>query len=90
MDRTGPGSDSSHRLSRREKLAVNVFANPFLACGKCGKRVVWKDEDKNVPCGCRAGFYSVCESWTPWEGCLCRKQFGGVPHGLPLYVEENE
>lgn len=70
-----------------------TFANPYLTCDQCGLRAVgWHDDQRcgcnetswNEPCGHdRAGVTSVCPSWGPVDGCLCREILGHVPHGEP-------
>lgn len=61
-----------------------MFANPFLTCNKCGKRVtdyaLLNGKHVNSPCGCSAGFESVCPSWSPVDGCRCMEHLGEVPH----------
>jgi hypothetical protein len=56
------------------------FANPYLKCDKCKKRVVyWHDPDRcgctseafNSPCEHELGVISICPSWGPVDGCSC-------------------
>lgn len=71
-------------MTSRTYTRVHVyeqFANPHLACDKCGKPVHgWHDDEKcdccdgcwNEPCECRnGGVTSVCPSWSPVDGCTC-------------------
>ena len=61
-----------------------TFANPYIACGECGRRVTWHSGvGLNEPCGHRADFNSVCPGWSPVNGCNCQKHLGKVEHGLP-------
>jgi hypothetical protein len=60
------------------------FANPFIACMQCGRRVKTVDADlRNQPCGHRAEWNSVCPSWSPVDGCRCQQHLGHVSHGVP-------
>jgi len=65
------------------KTHVTEFADPYLACKKCGVRVRWRDNMNNMPCEHRADFNSVCPSWSPVGGCRCQEHLGSVEHGTP-------
>lgn len=65
------------------------FANPFLVCDLCRQPVPrWHNNDKcgcaeecwNEPCSHNAGVTSVCPSWSPVDGCLCREVLGPAGH----------
>jgi hypothetical protein len=70
------------------------FANPFLACDACGRRVPeWHSPEQcgcgqegweNEPCGHQAGVTSACPSWGPVDGCLCAEILGSVSHPAVL------
>lgn len=60
-----------------------VLSNPFLACDGCGLRVSARPASSNQPCGCRAGYHSLCPSWSPVDGCGCLEAFGTIEHGRP-------
>ena len=57
-----------------------AFANPFLACEVCGKRVRTRPALWNEPCGHAAPMNSVCPSWSPVDGCQCLEHLGKVEH----------
>lgn len=68
------------------------FANPFLVCTLCRKPVPrWHNNDKcgceaeswNDPCEHPIGITSICPSWPPVDGCLCKSVFGKVDHSFP-------
>ncbi len=68
-------------VSTRTHVQVG-FANPFLVCSTCGVRVpYWHDPDRcgcetgtyNYPCGHKSDIESKCPSWSPVDGCKCRK-----------------
>ncbi len=59
---------------------MSEYADPFLVCESCGRQTTGRDGNYNAPCGHRAGFKSICPSWSPVEGCLCQKYLGYVPH----------
>jgi hypothetical protein len=62
-----------------------MFADPFLACAACGRRVTDRmPGSRNAPCGCHASFESVCPSWGPVDGCRCVEQLGTRDHGDPV------
>lgn len=67
------------------------FANPYLRCDTCEEYVpAWHDGDKcgcdqgwwNAPCGHTAGIHSICPSWSPADGCMCKEHLGRVAHQL--------
>jgi hypothetical protein len=73
---------------------VIKLANPFLACGTCGKCVEARHDDR---CGCddegplllfpcchRGEYRDLCPSWSPVDGCTCLKVLGHVPHPAEL------
>ena len=66
------------------KAPVHVlvgYANPFLFCDTCRKRVpYWHNPDRctcdesyyfNAPCGHRSDVTSKCPTWTTVFGCEC-------------------
>jgi hypothetical protein len=55
------------------------FANPYLACEKCGRKVTSRPWGRNQPCGHTASFESVCPSWSPVDGCRCQENLIGPP-----------
>ncbi len=59
------------------------FSNPFLVCIECSARVRYIDTEGNQPCGHRADTASVCETWTPVDGCRCVALTGFRIHGVP-------
>ncbi len=71
-------------MSHRDKVD---FANPFLKCSKCTRRVKYAvnlHSDGPVrlgPCSHKAAAVSECMSWGPVDGCVC-DEFGYV-HRLP-------
>ena len=65
-----------------------TFANPYLICEECRQPVPrWHDARKCgctgsawlEPCGHLAAATSVCPSWSPVDGCQCRR-YGVVSH----------
>lgn len=68
-------------------LPIDAFINPFLACQQCGVPVTWHKDDRitNHPCG-HQGIRSVCMTWSPAAGCICRERFGTLPHSGPSSV----
>lgn len=64
----------------------DTFANPFIACAECGRRVTntrHNPAQANLPCGHQAEADTVCPSWGPVDGCRCLDSLGHVPHGTP-------
>lgn len=66
-------------VSTRTHVQIG-FANPYLICETCRKRVpYWHDPDRcgcdskvyNQPCGHTAEVISICMSWSPVYGCTC-------------------
>jgi hypothetical protein len=73
------------RATYRIPATGDVYANPYLACCRCGKQVTHCEgpPPSNMPCGHHADYRSLCPSWGPVEGCVCNSM--GLPgHGLPL------
>lgn len=72
-------------------MATSILpANPFLVCDYCNQRVseitnTGENEGPaiNLPCGHRTGATSKCPSWSPIDGCNCKKHLGYVPHVTP-------
>lgn len=57
------------------------FANPYLVCNECRKKVpYWHDPDRcgcatqafNYPCEHDLAITSLCESWSLVDGCTCK------------------
>lgn len=72
----------------RTHVLVN-FADPFLVCSKCRRRVTGYHSPEhcgcdaewwNVPCEHNGGVTSLCPSWGPTDGCQCLRHLGVVPH----------
>lgn len=69
-------------------------ANPFLACGTCGKRVEAFHDHRcgcdlggapvNMPCFHQGEYRDMCPSWGPVDGCQCLAHLGYVPHPAVL------
>lgn len=57
-----------------------TFANPFIVCADCARRVVDHPALSNEPCGHQADFNDLCPSWSPVDGCRCQAHLGYVPH----------
>ncbi len=68
-------------------LPIDAFISPFLVCTQCAAGVLWHKDDRvtNHPCG-HQGTRSVCMTWSPAAGCICRERFGTVPHAVPSSV----
>lgn len=64
---------------------VTTPACPYLACDRCGARVEGffdgEGPPTNYPCGHGSGYYDICPSWGPVDGCACPK--GARSHGDP-------
>lgn len=77
--------DEANRIIDEFMPRGETFANPYIACEQCRERVVgMHDNLRNVPCGHKANWRSVCPSWSPVDGCCCQEHLGRVEHGLPL------
>lgn len=50
------------------------YANPFLVCETCARQTTHYDPElnENLPCGHVAGIRSLCQTWSPVDGCTCR------------------
>lgn len=83
------------RTHTRTHLVITP-ANPFLACGTCGKRVEAFHDDRcgchlggrpvNMPCFHEGEYRDLCPSWGPVDGCQCLAHLGYVPHPAVLAV----
>lgn len=79
--------------TRTRTHIVITPANPFLACGTCGKRAEAFHDDRcgcgetgpvNMPCFHRGDYDDLCPSWGPVDGCQCLAHLGHVPHPAVL------
>lgn len=77
--------------TRTHTHVIVPFANPFMICNQCKRRVegfvssVYRDDlcehdFDNYPCGHAAGIQSLCPSWSPVSGCQCLEHIGTVNH----------
>lgn len=66
-------------MSSREHV-LSGLANPYLVCDICKQKVPYwhnperccSDDFYNYPCGHQAGATSICPSWSPVDGCICK------------------